>query len=870
MIRLFLGTIAATLAVAVAASTLPTAWARDLPANINLGLKLSATESEQALLDAVGEAVAANPELASEVIDAAIALEPALAEEIRATATAAAGGEIAVVPAAGPLGFALAPILGGAGAAGAVAAAATGGGGGSGGDDTSAPAPTPAPPNSSPPQSPNPPQPPNVFETAEYLASNGLAAINASAAYGRGLTGAGVIVAVLDTGLDVTHAEFLGRVAPGGFNFVGNNTDVSDLNGHGSHVAGIVAANRNGVDMHGVAYGASILPVRIGNAAGGIPLSTTGLAAAADHAVANGAFVLNNSWGVNGVQVTDLTTQQIFTQIGPEIAAYRRAAAADRVIVFAAHNAGLPNPSPRAGLPFHAPDLQPYWLAVAAIDQSGSIASYSNRCGVAAAWCLAAPGSGIVSVAPGGGTAVKSGTSMATPHVSAAVAILKQLFPELTADVIVQRLLTTANGGGIYANQIIYGQGLLDLEAATRPVGATEVLTGATIADASFQLDDTTLQLGAAFGDGLRNALSGAKLAVFDSQRATFFVDLEPFVQLADSSIDLPGLLKRFGNVDTQTFDLGPTTVAAALAPTQTAFGRSSETAVESFSFTTRLHDSTSMSVSYNEDPSLAFGLHASGSVDHATLIAEDAFAAPFLSMTDDTVAFGTSAELAGLGDLRVGSFSGTVEDGGESKAFGTAMEISMQPVESATVAVQLGVIAEEATFLGTTTQGAFGFAADTPTIFSGISGALALNRKLSLVGSIYTGISRPSPAADSLFSDVSDIRSQSFSIGMVGQDFLQDGDGFGVILNQPLRVSSGTADISITTGRDTAGNLTSSDFSADLAPTGRELDLEVFYSAPLGDDGSITASAALRHQPGHIADASDEGILALRFRRKF
>ncbi|MHA1571817.1 MAG: S8 family peptidase, partial [Alphaproteobacteria bacterium] len=737
MDRRLKGFLAATMAVSVVASALSPVWARDLPANIHLTLSLSANQSDDSLLDAVREAIEAHPEFTSEIVDAAVLLQPDLAEDIRLAA--AISGEIEVAPAAGPLGLAFAPLLAGAGAAGAAAAVAGAGGGGGGddGDTVDSAPPIEAPPVSGP-QPPGPPQAPNAFETTEYFASNGLSALNASDAYGRGLTGAGVIVAVVDTGLDINHSEFLGRVAPGGFNFLNNNTDVTDLNGHGTHVAGIIAANKDGAGMHGLAYGASLLAVQIGDATSFLSTSA-GLAAATDYAVTSGAFVLNNSWGILGTRVTELTTPEIFSAIGPEIEAYRRAAAADRVIVFAAHNAGLVDPSPRAGLPYHVPELQPYWLAVVATDQSGSIASYSNRCGVAAPWCLAAPGNNIISAAPGGGYAAKSGTSMAAPHVTAAVAVLKQLFPELSADVIVERLLVTANSSGIYANQAIYGQGLLDLETATRPVGATEVLTGATIAGATFQLSNTAVQLGAAFGDGLKNALSGVKLAIFDSQRATFFVDLAPFVQIADSSIDLPGLLKRFGAVETKEFVFGQAKITMALTSTNSGAGELTHDTLEEFSFTSRVDENLSLSLSYATDPALGFGLHGSGAVDRTMFITQSAFAAPYLSMTDDTFSFGTSSKLAGLGDIRVMSFAGNIEAGG--KGFGTATELAAQPVEAAKIAVQFGVVAEETTFLGTGTQGAFGFAGTTPTLFSGLSGEVALNDKLSLVGSIYTGV---------------------------------------------------------------------------------------------------------------------------------
>ena len=167
-----------------------------LPTEIQEMLAEAAAESDEALLEAVAAAVEANPELAQAIVDEAASLNPDIAEEI-VTAATEAGGEDVIVPAAGPL----TPIIGvlaGAAAGGGGAVAVAGGVGG-GGDDGGAP---PAPP-------------PVDFETPEFNEQEGLGLVNASDAYLRGLTGEGVIVAVLDSGLDVTHPEFAGQIARG-------------------------------------------------------------------------------------------------------------------------------------------------------------------------------------------------------------------------------------------------------------------------------------------------------------------------------------------------------------------------------------------------------------------------------------------------------------------------------------------------------------------------------------------------------------------------------------------------------------------------------------------------------------------------------
>ena len=257
-----------------------------LPVEIQFTLADAAAEGDQALLDAVAAAVLANSELAQAIVDEATRLNPDLADAIVAAAIEA-GGEVGIVPAAGP---ALLPALAGLGAAGG-ATAALGGGGGSDGS---------APP---------PPPPPSEFD-----AQAGLGLINAQTDYDRGLTGAPVdlgggvsqdiIIAVVDSGLDITHPEFAGQIAPGGFDFVNLGADMTDPHGHGTHVGGIIAANQDDVGMHGAAFNAQLQPFRVFNEFG-LALDDFHSSVAFDSAVENGAAIINNSWGTRGADVTD-------------------------------------------------------------------------------------------------------------------------------------------------------------------------------------------------------------------------------------------------------------------------------------------------------------------------------------------------------------------------------------------------------------------------------------------------------------------------------------------------------------------------------------------------------------------------------------
>ena len=355
-------------------------------------------------------------------------------------------------------------------------------------------------------------------------ALNPLGRINADFAYARGFTGKGVTVAVADHGINMDHPEFAGRITLG-YNAGNPSKPPEDDSGHGTAVAGIIAAAKNnssavGAGMHGVAYDATIIPVRIleinpgpktyCNPSAKNPHSCDSItpqkrAAGIQHGI-NNAFVVNNSWGGKPI----VTTLQGVGVLRPEDRvdedvrkAFRSAAAPDkdRVIVFAAGNEGWNTETgvvedvdtygypigPRSDLsvsanlpgewgmtPAKFPELQGHWLHVVALDDNNKIADFSNGCGAAQAWCIAAPGTNIRApnttlFSSKNGKQVGDGTSFAAPMVSGAAAVLKSAFPNLSAQQVVTLLLMTANKENHFSNSDVYGQGMLDLEAATRP-----------------------------------------------------------------------------------------------------------------------------------------------------------------------------------------------------------------------------------------------------------------------------------------------------------------------------------------------------------------------------------------------------------------
>ncbi|AWK88363.1 autotransporter domain-containing protein [Azospirillum thermophilum] len=364
---------------------------------------------------------------------------------------------------------------------------------------------------------------PASFVTAEYLADHGLALSNAAQAYALGFTGKGVIVGVIDTGLDTSHPEFAGKIAVGGQDLL-YGVPMTDRDGHGTHVAGTIAAARDGIGMHGVAFDARVIPFRSirgrGDTETQLPNDVSATTRGIDAAVAAGARVINGSYGPSFYDEAYPNTAQM---IGPsdaaEAQALIRAARAGVVGVFAAGNEYTDNPvinrnpTGSAFLPYVRPsnrdsgvyvtvdddgdpteanydfsELEGMVVAVASVDRNKRISWFSNRCGVARNWCLVAFGGGaagenqpstaddVLSAKAGGGYFTTYGTSMASPHVAGGIAVLMEAFPGLSARDIVYILLNTAEDLGAPGVDEIYGHGLMDLGKAVR--GPTSFAAG--------------------------------------------------------------------------------------------------------------------------------------------------------------------------------------------------------------------------------------------------------------------------------------------------------------------------------------------------------------------------------------------------------
>lgn len=260
-----------------------------------------------------------------------------------------------------------------------------------------------------------------------------------------GADGRGIRVAVLDTGIDYTHPDLGGGLGSsfkviGGYDFIHGNANPMDDHGHGTHVAGIIAANGT---AKGVAPGASLLAYKVLDASGSGPISV--ILAGIDRAVDPDQNPATN----DAPQVISMSLGGPGDANDPLSQAVDAAVNAGVVCVVAAGNSGSGYST------LGSPGCAQKALTVGATDNLDVIAWFSSRGpsqpGLAIKPDVTAPGVGILSTKPGGGYQALSGTSMATPHVSGAVALLLQLHPTWTPEVVKGVLAEKAKDLGLDA-----------------------------------------------------------------------------------------------------------------------------------------------------------------------------------------------------------------------------------------------------------------------------------------------------------------------------------------------------------------------------------------------------------------------------------
>ena len=284
---------------------------------------------------------------------------------------------------------------------------------------------------------------PHFAANDPYLGSQWhLSKVGAPAAWDTS-QGAGITIAILDTGVDGTHPDLAGRMVAG-WNFFDNNSNTADVYGHGTAVAGTAAAaTDNGLGVASLAGQAKIMPVRISGPDGYAYWSTIaqGLTYAADR----GARVANISFGVAGSASVQSSAQYMKSKGG-------------LVIVSAGNNGIDENIAPTTTM-----------IAVSATDSADARATWSSYGSFVA---ISAPGSDIYTTVRGGGYGAWNGTSFSSPVTAGVVALVMATNPALDSAHVENILFSTAVDLGAAGRDPVYGYGRVNAAAAVQAAKA--------------------------------------------------------------------------------------------------------------------------------------------------------------------------------------------------------------------------------------------------------------------------------------------------------------------------------------------------------------------------------------------------------------
>ena len=728
-----------------------------------------------------------------------------------------------------------------------------------------------------------------AFQTYEYyntgsdLGSSGagndspLQYVCASSAYARGATGDGIQVAVVDTGVRATHSDLDGNMVAftTGSDTVNSDNDASDDHGHGTHVAGIIAGERQGgvASSHGVAFDAQIYGFKALDSDGAGSDTTLGNAFGLIENIA-AIDIINNSWGTNA----DCSSATACRALGATI--YDNwedlsQLSTPKISVFAAGNDSEDQPSAECQTMVYNSDINAVSVCVVAIstDDSGGysqgkgfLATFSNKCGKVSSYCIAAPGDTLYNTGylSNSHYTTKSGTSMAAPMVSGGLAIIMEEFSSLTPAQVVSRLLSTANDSGEYSQTSIYGHGLMNLNAATAAVGSLQTINGSNLLDdpnTSYNdLVNNSFLSSAAFSNALNASLNNQTMEVYDSfDRANFKVNLSDFfssgsyisqntiqnhlARLQPKQKNEDSFKNLFGNFSVEyegdyltrsLFQTSGDFIALGYNQSTNNFENSINPLSSFFNdsqFGNKYLENPYFYVGSGEDYFMSFNPNNSFGIDTFTNQKSSDYG---FSLNFNPILSGGNHEV--VGDLQF----------------------------------VLGLNYEENKFLNSTSSGVFATGDMSSTNFTGLKYKKNISDELTFIGSGFAGYTHIDRAANSYINGSSPIMTSSFTVGLTKSNFLKEKQNISFFINQPQRVENGNINLRLPTSSDRDRTVTYSDLSVDLEPDARQLNLDIIFNKEITDKSNLSANITHVKNGDHSSASESQNFISLYYKRTF
>ena len=768
----------------------------------------------------------------------------------------------------------------------------------------------------------------------EYQSQWGLNMINASSAYARGATGAGITIGITDSGLDNSHVEISSaRLSENSALSYSNYAPNTRQKRHGTMVASVAAGKQDKTDitpMHGVAFEANVLfvaiqlaepdpdydPVDIGDDDG-----SGNVSGAPDFTGIDNFFsqlfeiyndydvdIVNNSYGYSG-NINDYTEAQVRYAFPNTIAEMSQAGTPDSektIYVWAAGNAGgyadqgvdYSSPELLPGMAHYIPEIQGHSIAVVSLDENGQISDFSSRCGVAQDYCIAAPGGRVTGAYPTstsdtgiyiGNTnddnynncitdnscyAVISGTSFAAPFVSGGLAVISDHFEgQLGSQEIVNRLFSTANKKGVYADKAIYGQGLMDLNAATEPVGQVSAMMSHSLAGPMTPAIFSSMQLTSpSYGDSISKGIGNHSVIFFDALDAPFRRSLSSLVTDYRNQIINFDEFENIQNPISHSvikggyeFEIGKLSIEnrseELVSPNHLLNARADKN--QFFSY---YNYSNNSFVSHGLNGSWAMGIFQDSQLRSERSLRSQ-FTNPWLNFSANGTTFGSSFKSNSRFDIALAISSGrnkfNTNEIFNKQDSSTVALLEIQP-KSVMPSLQLGLMKENDASIGLSGSGAFNGGNNQLTSFIGLSNALGLAGG-KLFGSFYWGKSNDISNELGMLRSVSNLYSSAFGIGFMKSSIFRNNDKLILTIDQPIRVESGELQFYVPTYRNKEKNVLFNSINFNLDPSGREIHTKARYLSSYKNIG-LAFILGYKTDPYHIKFMDDYWYMSLGF----
>ena len=622
-----------------------------------------------------------------------------------------------------------------------------------------------------------------------------------------------------------------GGGAPGitdeGFNATSVNSwwDMFSELSHGTHVAGIIAGNRNNVGGHGIAFeNAQIYSGSWDYEQSLLPMVKS--------MIDDGeAKVINNSWGMDINRASAANPNWLYSHNSIKVLnAYAYAAKNKAVWVQATGNDGANEAAVHAGI--GKLDLSDYgyngagayevpFVAVTSLGANGTLAEYANWCGSAKDYCIAAPGDNIVSTsAIPGGYMPMSGTSMATPVVSGSIALLNGYYPYLSAQNIAWLLLETANNKGVYSDSSIYGRGALDLDAALNtPLGSLSVPTSPSLSSLT-PVQNNRIAGSSVMNRVVKNAMP-EKITVFDALKRPFEYNTANMVSTTHASN---------ANLRNEVARAGVFKQKKKLKDEKTGFQFNTS---ESLKKDGQAHLSSVDVVNESETGSTRFYYAENSKYDTAESVLKPTDN-PYFAMNEAYGAENT-LNLSETSKLKLSLQTG--ENGlygrdyeqdkydFDEQSYAVGAEYSFNLTDYLELATVGGLLYEEDAVLGLNGQGALAFK-DGSTYYMGLKAKLNLTPNVALLAAYYRGYTEGQSSA---LMAISGLETESFMVA--GEYQLNTKDKIGLSFSSPLTVRRGHATFNYASGRDNySDTVYMKKLTSSLKPAAQEYDVGVYY----------------------------------------